>query len=301
MYSRQLETFVQVAEQGSFSKAAQAMYITPTAVIRQMNLLEKHLGVTLFRRNYQGVELTPAGACVLEGARHIISYSQDVLEHAKELDQAAKAPVLRVGTAVMTPATPILKLLPLVRMSYPDLKVRLVSFENTPDEVRRIFGNIDAAGIDVFTGIFEDAYLEARKCAGSVLSHEPLQLAMSQDHALAQKDELTLEDLAGQTILLPERGWNRDIDALRQDLEENHPEIGIRDFAFYSIDVFNICANEGMLLVTISPWREVHPLLKTVPVWWDHRVSFGIIHDREPSVLVQAILDAAEANKVISP
>ena len=40
MYNPQLDTFIKVAESGSFSKAAQALFITPTAVIKQMNLLE---------------------------------------------------------------------------------------------------------------------------------------------------------------------------------------------------------------------------------------------------------------------
>lgn len=47
MYNHQLDTFIQVAEVGSFSKAAAALYITPTAVIKQMNLLEATVGVPL--------------------------------------------------------------------------------------------------------------------------------------------------------------------------------------------------------------------------------------------------------------
>ena len=44
MYNPQLDTFIRVAEAGSFSKAAQESFITPTAVIKQMNLLESRLG-----------------------------------------------------------------------------------------------------------------------------------------------------------------------------------------------------------------------------------------------------------------
>ena len=52
MYNHQLDTFIQVAELGSFSKAASALYISPTAVIKQMNILESNLGVTLFNRTH---------------------------------------------------------------------------------------------------------------------------------------------------------------------------------------------------------------------------------------------------------
>ena len=48
MYNPQLETFLHVADAGSFSRAAEEAYITPTTVIKQINLLEESLGVKLF-------------------------------------------------------------------------------------------------------------------------------------------------------------------------------------------------------------------------------------------------------------
>lgn len=57
MYNPQLETFLRVADAGSFNKAAEESFITPTAVIKQMNLLEKSLGVTLFVRTHRGLRL----------------------------------------------------------------------------------------------------------------------------------------------------------------------------------------------------------------------------------------------------
>ena len=65
MYNPQLDTFIRVAEAGSFSKAAQESFITPTAVIKQMNLLESRLGLTLFHRSHQGLSLTRAGRSLL--------------------------------------------------------------------------------------------------------------------------------------------------------------------------------------------------------------------------------------------
>ena len=69
MYNPQLDTFIRVAEAGSFSKAAQESFITPTAVIKQMNLLESRLGLTLFHRSHQGLSLTRAGRSLLADAR----------------------------------------------------------------------------------------------------------------------------------------------------------------------------------------------------------------------------------------
>ena len=72
MYNHQLDTFIQVAEVGSFSKAA-ALYITPTAVIKQMNLLEATVGVPLFVRTHRGLTLTAAGQSLYTDARHLVN------------------------------------------------------------------------------------------------------------------------------------------------------------------------------------------------------------------------------------
>lgn len=61
VYNPQLETFICVADAGSFNKAAEQSYITPTAVIKQINLLEADLGVKLFARTHRGLTLTKAG------------------------------------------------------------------------------------------------------------------------------------------------------------------------------------------------------------------------------------------------
>ena len=50
MYNHQLDTFIVVADSGSFNKAAEALLISPPAVIKQINLLEDSLGVRLFTR-----------------------------------------------------------------------------------------------------------------------------------------------------------------------------------------------------------------------------------------------------------
>ena len=61
LYNPRLDVFINVANAGSFTKAAKEEYITPAAVMKQINLLEKELGVQLFERTHQGLCLTNAG------------------------------------------------------------------------------------------------------------------------------------------------------------------------------------------------------------------------------------------------
>lgn len=76
LYNPQLDTFLRVADAGSFSKAAEEMYITPTAVIKQINLLEGSLGVMLFICTHRGLHLTEAGKVFYQDAQYIVEYCQ---------------------------------------------------------------------------------------------------------------------------------------------------------------------------------------------------------------------------------
>lgn len=77
MYNPQLETFLRVADAGSFNKAAEEAYITPTAVIKQINLLESSLDVKLFERTHRGLILTKAGKSLYQDTKYIIQYCKD--------------------------------------------------------------------------------------------------------------------------------------------------------------------------------------------------------------------------------
>ena len=77
MYNPQLETFLRVADAGSFNKASEELFITPTAVIKQINLLEDSLGVKLFDRTHRGLNLTKAGKSLYQDAKYIISYCRE--------------------------------------------------------------------------------------------------------------------------------------------------------------------------------------------------------------------------------
>ena len=82
MYNRQLDAFIKTADLGSFSKAAEAMYISSPSIIQQVNLLEESCGFKLFIRSNHGVRLTPAGRSLYEDAKTIIRLSQDALNKA---------------------------------------------------------------------------------------------------------------------------------------------------------------------------------------------------------------------------
>ncbi len=293
MYNPQLETFLHVADAGSFNKAAAERYITPTAVIKQINLLEDSLGVKLFDRSHRGLTLTPAGRSLYQDAKYIIQYCRDSVTRAKNAMQE-DSNVIRIGSSPMTPAQLLMGLWAKINERHPDIKFQIVPFENTPENAREILGNL-GNHIDVIGGIFDETMLDLRSCAGLELSREPFCCAVSIHHRLAVKDKLQLSDLSGERLMLMHRGWSHYVDQLRDDLWQFHPQIQIVDFDFYNVDVFNRCENTNDVLLAIPGWANVHPLLKVIPVEWAHSIPYGILHSPTPTPTVQRFLDAAQA------
>lgn len=292
MYDPQLETFIAAADAGSFSKAAEILYITPTAVIKQINLLERDLDLRLFERSFRGLTLTKAGQSLYNDAKYIIQYAKESVVRAKNAMQE-EGSVIRIGTSLMTPCQYLLKLWPKIEKVRPDFRFRVVPFENTPENAREILANL-GQNIDLVLGIFDDVMLGLRKCAALELSREPVCVAMSVNHRLANKKRLSYRDMYGETLMIMRRNWCGYIDELRDDLWSNHPQIATEDISFYDINAFNRCESGNNLLVAVKRWEGVHPLLKIVPVNWEHSVPYGILHSPEPSDTVMEFLEAVK-------
>lgn len=290
MYNPQLETFLRVADAGSFNKAAEQSYITSTAVIKQINLLEADLDVKLFERTHRGLKLTKAGMSLYNDAKYIISYCKDSVIRARNAMQE-DTNVIRIGISPMTPAQILVELWPKIHEICPEIKFQLVPFENTPENAKEILTNL-GKNIDVVAGIFDETMFGLRQCAGFEIAREPLCCAVSVQHRLAQKNRLTVQDLYGENLMLIHRGWSHHVDSLRDDIWENHSQINIIDFDFYDVGIFNRCESSNDVLMAVKPWANVHPLLKIIPVEWDHFILYGLLHSPNPSEPVQRFLTA---------
>lgn len=289
MYNPQLSTFIKVADSGSFNKTAESSGITPSAIIKQINLLEDRVGVKLFERTHRGLCLTKAGESLYKDAKYIIQYCNDAVNRAKNAANNT-SDMIRIGTSPMTPAQLLVNLYSLLREHCHQIKFQIIPFENTPENAKDILNNL-GSNIDVVGGVFDDLMLEKYHCSGFMLKQEPFCCAVSVNHPLASKDELEISDLYDETLLIIRRGWTNCTDKLRDDLANNHPRIHIKDFDFYNLNIFNQCENSKEVLLAFSGWANVHPMLKVIPVKWDYSMPFGLLHANTPSPQVKCFLN----------
>lgn len=279
MYNPMLDTFLAAADCGSFTKAAERLYISPTAVMKQINALENHLDIKLMERTPSGIRLTAAGAVIYKDAKFMIDYSKKSLASAMAALHTEDT-TFCIGTSLLNPARPFMDLWYRVNASFPDYKLHLVSFE---DNHEGILSEIEQLGkkFDFLIGVCDSkAWLS--RCRFLALGKYKKMIAVSDKHRLAGKTRIDIEDLYGETLMMVERGDSGVNDFLRNDLEKHHPQIRIEDTPrFYDLSVFNRCAETGNVLLTIECWQDVHPGLVSIPVNWDYSIPYGLLYSLE--------------------
>ena len=288
MFDGRLETFVKVAECGSFTKAAYALFVTPTAVMKQINALEKELSVTLFDRTNHGLRLTKAGESFLQDARYILEYLSRAAEKAREIEGGENRNSIRIGTSVMTPAKFILDVWSEVQSRMPTLKIELIPFENNPVNSVEILRNL-GQHIDVVAGLYDDEFLKDRRCLAAHMYDKKIILAVPVTHALSAERLITPQKLVGRKVLFIRRGWNRYIDELRDNLEA--AGVQTEDFAMFNITAYNCAVAENTPIITVEGWEDVHPLLKLIPADWEDSIPFGVFYSPAPTKLVKKFVD----------
>lgn len=291
MYNYMLDTFISVAENGSFSKAAERLFMSPTAVMKQINSLEKQLDVQLFERNTSGIRLTSAGNVILRDARFLIGFSKKSIAEAKLAARAAEN-IFCIGSSLLNPAKPFFDLWYKLNSEFPDFKLNMVPFEDNCDG---ILSEISALGekFDFLIGVC-DSKTWLNRCNMLTLGRYRKMIAVPREHRLAGRSSIDIEDLYGETLMMVKRGDSGVNDFLRNELEKFHPKIKIENTQqFYDLSVFNRCVETGNVLLTIECWRDIHPGLVTIPVNWDYSIPYGLMYSLEPSENVSRFIGAA--------
>lgn len=200
MEIRQLRAFVAIAEAGTFTAAAQRVHVTQAAISMQIRQLENELGAKLFVRAPRRVVLTEAGEQLLQRARHILRDHDAAVDEVAELAGTQRGR-LRIGSASAGVTTDVLpKLFKEVRKLHTDAHLSLVSGTSDALVNQLLNGELDLA--------FVSLPVEARGIHTERLSQDQLVAIASPRHALAKQKTVSAYTLAGEKLILGERGGN---------------------------------------------------------------------------------------------
>jgi len=123
MNIRQLETFLRVVELGSFGAAASALHATQSTISTRIRDLERSLGIVLFDRSPQGVQLTPSGHELVGPARHIMELTRGISHRIG--DPMALTGLLRMGVAGRIAHTWLPRFMAALHEHYPRVTFKL--------------------------------------------------------------------------------------------------------------------------------------------------------------------------------
>ena len=295
MYVRDLDTFIQVADSGSFLKASERMFISANAINKQINLLEERLEVKLFQLSPQGLVLTDAGQLIYNEAKKLIRQSNAVLRRARELE-APKEFVIHIGASLMNPVNFLLERWGKAAQQYPNIRLEIVPFEDTIPGFTEVLDHLGER-IDVISCPYDTNFWGDRFQAFH-LHDLPLCIACSRSHPLASKERLTLQNLYGQTLWIAARGVDDYQDRVRDDLEQNHPQIRLKDSLYLNLGGFNQLVASQDVAISAPCWSGVHPLLATIPVEWKHTLPYGLIYAKDPpKEVLQFIMAVGQLNE----
>jgi DNA-binding transcriptional LysR family regulator len=200
MEIRQLRAFTTIAETGTFTAGAQRVHVTQAAISMQIRQLEMEVGAQLFIRAPRRVMLTEAGEVLLERARRILREHDAALAEIAEL-AGAEHGRLRIGSSSAMVSADLLPLiLKELRGRHPRADISVSSGTS-----EALVGQILAGELDV---AFVSLPVEARGIQTETLNRDELVAIASPRHPLAKKRVVSAYALAGEKLILGERGGN---------------------------------------------------------------------------------------------
>jgi DNA-binding transcriptional LysR family regulator len=197
MADRRLQVFHAAAKHLSFTKAAEALFMTQPAVTFQIKQLEEHFNTRLFDRGHGRMALTPAGDIVLEYAERILGLSAELDTRLKEMTGQLGGPLL-VGASMTIAEFLLPRVLGEFKSQYPKVQPRLVVANSGTVENRVAEHTLDLGFIEAPAHL---PVLHSEVCA-----EDELQALCAPGHALAARRTATARQLAPHPFISREQG-----------------------------------------------------------------------------------------------
>lgn len=294
MLSQQLRIFLQVVDCGSFSKAAKLLFVTPASVMKHMNTLENRLGIRLLKRNNHGIELTAAGKSLYKDGKKLLACAENAVARAK-IAERSEGIIIRVGSSFLNPSKVLTDFWAPLREKYPSYKFSIIPYEDNREKILSVVASLGEK-IDILVGALDSKNMH-ETADFLILGNYQLRVAVPQEHPLAARDELTLQDLHGEHLMMVKSGDTELLDHFHDMLKMTHPQIIIEESGYYyDMDTFNTCEQTGTLLLTLDAWADIHPSLITIPVKCDYKIPYGILYSKKPSNEVRDFIEIIKEN-----
>lgn len=194
MTLRQIRHFIAVAETGSISAAAHAVFISQSTLTGAIQQLEEEIGVSLFNRHAKGMSLTHQGHQFLRQA-HLILATVDNAKRSLQQSTDQISGTLTIGVTSLVAGYYLANLLTRFQRAYPNVELRVMEDERPYIEHLLLNGEIDV-GVLILSNLEDRHALQTE-----VLTHSPHRLWLPARHHLLERDDISLADVAAEPLI----------------------------------------------------------------------------------------------------
>ena len=193
MELRHLRSFLAVAEELHFGRAAARLHISQPPLSQQIQRLEDELGVRLFRRTKRRVELTPAGKAFLTEARQTLAQAERAVRAAQRAERG-EAGELLVGYVTSATYGPLPDVIRMFRKRFPQVEVGLQNLRSVLQHQALADRRIDVG--------FVRPHVRDPHLAYEGLWRESVVVALPRTHPLARRTNVDVADLATEVFVI---------------------------------------------------------------------------------------------------
>jgi DNA-binding transcriptional LysR family regulator len=198
MELRQLQYAVQIAIERNFSRAAEKLHLAQPSLSQQLSKLEKELGVLLFQRNTNSVEMTYAGSVFVEKAQKMLDMAEQLKQEMEDISLTKRGRLV-VGSLPITGSHVLPRVLPAFQRNYPSIEIVLLEDTTTNLEKLAITGQTDVCLLSL---PLEEKGLDYRE-----LTEEEIVLAVPPRHPMAVRGEPTnIAELSQEPFITLKKG-----------------------------------------------------------------------------------------------
>jgi DNA-binding transcriptional LysR family regulator len=289
MELRQLEHFVAVAEEGSFTQAARRVHLSQSALSISIRALEKDLGTRLFDRTSHEVVLSDAGRVLLPEARHVLSDVDAARNAVGDVGRGLRG-LLRIGLMQALPLVDLAEIMARYHQERPLVEIRPRAAAGGSAELAQALrnGDLDAAFV-ALPGTPSGLKL-------TVLGSDPIRLVCRPDHPLAGRTSVAIAELGDEEFVDFPAGFGT-----RAFVEQEFGRMGVEHRVIVEVpDLTTLVelVRAGLGLTTLplsllpSRGRLAVVDLKPAPVF---EVALALPSDRPPKAATRAFLDLVAA------
>lgn len=275
MNTQQLESFLAVAENLSFARAAENLNITQSAVSRQIHALEEELDTVLFRRTSRSVNFTPAGLSFYEDAKKFM-HDLEVATSKIKSHNSFSPQLLSIGLCSDTDCVCATELLRLCREQIPEIRpfLRIVPH-------RLIFNSFLQGNLDIMFG-FRDSISASDGISYIQLYRSPVCCAVSAAHPLAQKTEIREADLYHERIILC---GAYALPSQASDIQNRMKQHFLPEDTYFcdNISVLLTLVKAGYGFGVVPRFSVMDPALRLIPFVPVQTVSYGLFYNKNIS------------------